>query len=301
MSDEERWGVLPGRREALASHNTSVRNNGRDDAILYYPGSGTDILHALFAAGAKARYFIFVDPADLDQSMSAHLKEKHSRLNTTEASPILGNLGISSRSAGGWMFSMQGRMRYLFHFRMAHNAFVAANRGFVCDIVFEKDFWETPDDVDLGDVLAMLRIGGHYSTNASLGILIPAMPLVGLDYVNTYQINGDQSLFRRRTATRLNWNDLGDSLRASRQVVYGLINDEKNALYYDGPQDEVAIGTELTNKKAKMLEPFTKKGITVPVALCNPLCRQIAIWAVGGAAQQYIGGIDRAFPCPPGS
>lgn len=295
MSDEDRWQVLPGRRAALAGHNTSVRNNGRDDAILYYPGSGADILHALFAAGAKTRYFIFVDPADLDQSMSAHIKEKHSRLNTTEARPILGNLRIRSQPAGGWMFSMQGRTRFLFHFRMGHDAFVAANRGFICDIVFEKDFWETADDVDLGDVLAILRVGGHYSTNASIGMLIPALRLVGLDYVNTYQVNGDQFLFQRRTATRLTWATLKIALAASQQVVFNLIQDDTNALSYDGPYNDAAIGAELTNRQAAILQPFVNQGIVVPAAVRRPLCRQIAIKAVGGAAHLYIGGIDLAF------
>lgn len=46
MSDEERWQVLSRRRAALAGHNASVRNNGRDGAILYYRGSGAGILHA---------------------------------------------------------------------------------------------------------------------------------------------------------------------------------------------------------------------------------------------------------------
>lgn len=295
MSDEERWQVLPGRRAALAGHNTSVRNNGRDDAILYYPGSGADILHALFAAGARTRYFIFVDPADLDQSMSAHVKEKHSRLNTTEARPILDSLRIRSNPAGGWMFSMQGRTRFLFHFRLGHDAFVAANRGFVCDIVFEKDFWETADDVDLGDVLAMLRVGGHYSTNASLGMLIPALRLVGLDHVNTYQVNGDQFLFQRRTATRLTWATLRIALEASQQVIFNLIEDDTNALSYDGPFNDAAIGAELINRRAAILQPFLDQGIVVPVAVERPLCRQIAVKAVGGAAHLYIGGIDRAF------
>lgn len=295
MSDEVRWQVPLDRRAKLAAHNTSVRNNGRDDAILYYPGSGADILHALFAAGAKTRYFIFVDPADLDQSMPAHIKEKHSRLNTTEARLILDDLAIRSQPAGSWMFSMQRRTRFLFHFRMGHHVFVNANRGFVCDIVFEKDFWETPDDVDLGDVLAMLRIGGHYSTNASLGMLIPALKLVGLDYVNTYQFNGHQFLFRRRTATRLTWANLSVALTASQQVVYDLIVDKTNALYFVGPHDQVAIAAELTNNQTAMLQPFADQGINVPEALSNPLCRQIAVKAVGGAALNYIGGIDRAF------
>lgn len=295
MSDEDRWEVLPSRRGALTAHNSNVRAVGRDDAILYYPGSGADVLHPLFAAGAKTRYFVFVDPDDLDQAIPARIKEKHSRLNTAEARPILTNLRISSQPAGGWMFSTQGRTRYLFHFRMGHDAFVTANPGFVCDIVFEKDFWETADEIDLATVLAMLRVGGHYSTNASLGMLMPALPLVGLEYVNTYQVNGDQFLFRRRTVTRLTWANLKAALTESQQVIYNLISDDTSALYYDGQFNTNAIGAELTANQAAMLLPFTARGIPIPAALRNPLCRQIAIKAVGGAAHNYIGGIAHAF------
>ena len=295
MSDEDRWAVPAGRRPALASHNTQVRNNGRDDAILYYPGSGADVLYPLFAAGAKARYFVFVDPLDLSISMPGAIKETHSLLNSAESAPILRNLNIASRPANTWMFSMQRRTRYLFHFRTGHDSFIAANRGFVCDIAFEKDFWESEDVIDLSDVLAILRVGGHYSTNASLGNFSSALSLVGLDFVDSYQINGDQFLYRRRTATRLNWNDLNTALDEGVQVVKDLIADDTNALSYDGPYDPVAIGAELTLRRAAMLQPFANRGINVPLPLQRPLCRQMAIKAVGGGLIAYVGGIHNAF------
>ncbi len=260
MCDEERWQVI--RRDALASHNTQVRNNGRDDVILYYPGSGVDILHALFAAGAKARYSIFVDPADLDRSLPEKIREEHSRLNGTEARNILSNLAIRSQAAAAWMFSMQRRTRYLFHFRMGHDAFIAANRGFVCDVVFEKDFWETPDEIDLAEVLAILRVGGHYSTNASLGALSTALPLVGLDYVNRNQINGWQYLYQRSAAMHLTWNNLKAALTGSLRVIQQMIVDDNSALYFDGPHNRQAMANALTQNQAAILLPSRTRAST---------------------------------------
>jgi hypothetical protein len=295
MSDEDLWKVPHNRRPGLTAHATQVRNNGRDDAILYYPGSGADVMHALFAGSSNARYFVFVDPMDLDSDLPTHIMVRHSRLNAAEAKPILGNLRIRSPAAGAWMFSMQGRTRYLFHIRMGHDQFVASNRGFVCDTVFEKDFWETADEIDLTDVLAMLRVGGHYSTNASLGLFQTALALVGLDYVNSYQFNGDQFLYRRRTATRMTWAQMKLALQGSMGVVYDLLGDDQSALYYDAPGNPQAIAQDLTQAQAAMLQAFTANGINVPLVRRRRLCYEVALRAVGGAAGTYISGIEAAF------
>ncbi|APA68701.1 hypothetical protein [Janthinobacterium sp. 1_2014MBL_MicDiv] len=297
MPDEDLWEVPVERRAGLATHNERVRSGGRDEAVLYYPGSGADILHALFATSAKTRYFIFVDPVDLDQSLRTHIKAKHSRLDMHESLPITGRLGIRSRPASGWMFSMQGKMRFLFHFNMQHDAFCKENRGFICDTVFEKDFWETEDEVELSDVLAMLRVGGHYSTNASLGLLIPILSLVGLDYVDTQIINGNQYLFKRRTATLMTWPNLRLALDESLRVVQELICEETSSLYY-GLQafNSAAINIELRANQAAILQPFLNKGITLTPPINTQLCRQLAIKAAGSEVAQYLDGINLAFP-----
>lgn len=300
MPDVDLWEVPAERRAGLAAHNARVLSGGRDDAVLYYPGSGADILHALFATSAKTRYFIFVDPVDLDQSLQNHIKARHSRLNMSESLPITSRLGIRSRPTSGWMFSMQGATRFLFHFNMQHDAFCKENRGFACDTVFEKDFWETEDEVELSDVLAMLRVGGHYSTNASLGLLIPVLSLVGLDYVDTQTINGNQYLFKRRTATLMTWPNLRLALADSLRVVQDLICEETSTLYYGLPSfNSAAISTELRANQAAILEPFLSKGITLQPPVNTKLCRQIAIKAAGGAMVQYIDGINLAFPTVP--
>lgn len=299
MPDEDRWQVPLGRRAALSAHSTRVRNDGRADGILYYPGSGTDILHALFATGSKTRYFIFVDPANLDQAMTNSIREKHSRLNTAQARTTLTNLNIHSQPAGTWMFSMQGATRFLFHFRMGHDAFLAANRGFLCDTVFEKDFWETPDDVDVGDVLRVLRLGGHYSTNASVGSLVVPLSLVGLDFVNSYQFNGDQYLFRRRTVSVRTWANVKAAINASQKVMADLMNED-GALafdYIDGAT-RLQIADQLIGQRNAILAPFQQRGIVVPLPLQNPLCRQIARKALGAIFQwnwECSIGVDIAF------
>ena len=85
--------------------------------------------------------------------------------------------------------------------------------------------------------------------------------LVGLDYVNNYQVNGHQFLFRRRTATRLTWANLKVALTASQQVVFNLIVDDTNALFYDGSHDQVALGAELTNNQAARLTVTSEASI----------------------------------------
>jgi hypothetical protein len=305
MSDEDRWNISAHRRIGMARHNVSVRNNGRDDAIIYYPGSGSDVSHPLFAAGAKARYLIFVDGGvDHSVTIAGNIKEKHSRLNATEARSILGNLNIRTAPTGAWMFSMARRTRYLFYFHMGHDRFVSDNRGFLCDIFFEKDFWETSADIDLSSVLSLLRVGGHYSTNASLGVLTGVLPLVGLDFVDSYHINGDQYLYRRRTTTRLAWDDLSSAIDEGIRIVRGLMAGEESPLSYEKfpnrtqlhlRPNHADVVAELRDKRQVILQPFTALGINVPIALRNKICRGIVVKALGDSINHCIAAVEEAY------
>jgi hypothetical protein len=299
MPDEDLWEVPEGRRASLSAHNTRVRNDGRDDAIVYYPGSGADILHALFAVGANARYFILVDPGvalpDLAQALSTEIRVKNCQVNGRESRIRLDGLKIRSEPVRAWMFVTDNRPRYLFYFRARHQEFLAANRGFVCDVVFEKDFWETADDVELDGVLKILRIGGHYSTNANMGQLKTALELMGLDYVNSWLINGHQHLYLRVTDTGLSWDNVKAATEHGVQVIQEMMVNEDSALYYGAPNNQPAIVQALAREQNTMLQRFTRLVPSMTQDMRNRLCRELAIKACGATSERYIGAIHNAF------
>src|SRR5690606_29879943 len=121
---------------------------------------------------------------------------------------------------------------------------------------FEKDFWETEDDVELDSVLQILRVGGHYSTNSSLGGVSAALHMMGLESVGEYDINGSQYLYRRRTATMLDWRRLRTALAASIRVFQELMIDDANVLCFGSGAAPARGIHELLESSPAILAPF---------------------------------------------
>lgn len=293
MTDETNWAVPQNRVGALQDHSARIRNDGSGQGVLYYPGSGADIMHALFAARHTTRYFIFADPADLAQALPNAIRQNHSALNGHEAGRILAELNVRSQPAGAWMFSVGQQTRFLFHFRTGHEAFIAANRGFRCDTVFDKDFWETANNVGLDTILAILRVSGHYSTNASIGQLRTALDLVGLRYTGQHDLNGPQYLYQRRAATAVTWAILAAALAASERVIHDLMDTDGSALEALDPGTPQEIAGELLANRAALLAPFA--ALAVPGPRQNALLKEIAHKAVG-EVWPFSGGVALAFP-----
>jgi hypothetical protein len=315
------WQVAPSdRQKALEAHNDKIRD-GRDDAILYYPGSGADIIHPLFGAGEKTRYFIFVDTKQV-MEVSAIIKEELTKSvgqpcsdldpPAHKARRILDDLKISSTADAAWTFSIRGRECFLFYFSTGHKEFLEKNGDFQCDIIFDKDPFTGTWSVDVGDILRILRVDGYYSSNDdAIAASKFALGLVGLTYVGEVNFNGPQFLYRRTEkigSSDLTRDKLEKAWHASYKVIYNLNEDEESNLYYNwedenkdkDPRDhQNGIARELAEKEDAMLEPFISLGITLTEEQRKKLCREIAMKFFHGTIKagqmDYVDGINQAF------
>jgi hypothetical protein len=279
MTADDRWNVRNDRRAGLTTANIQVRA-AREDAIVYYPGSGDDILHALFATWSRGRYYVFVDFLDLSKSIFTAIKEQgKSRLNTVESSNILRNLNIRSRADDAWMFGFEGAQRFLFWFKTGHDTFLNANPQFRCRVLFEKDFWETSAEVDLS-IIDKIEANGFYITNASIGGLQHVLKLLGLRHAATVQINGDQYVYQKSLHQIASWTTLKPIVAACKRTA-GL-----SALDDDGmPADnDAAVGT-IAAAALTIRAQFNPFHMTV--ADEKAAARELLEFGLGNAADYY--------------
>jgi hypothetical protein len=200
-NDEDRWKVGQGRAGSLSLINARITRagNGRDGAILYYPGSGDDLLHPLFATYGTVKYFVFVDTqrALANRIGQAIRCDEKTALDPSSWADHLRDLSIGSTPESGWSFRFKRSERILLHFRMGSNEFLEANRQFRYDVFFEKDFWETSDTNNLATVLTRLKAMGSYVTNGSVGARAPFLEMCGLRHTTTVQLNGEQYVWQK--------------------------------------------------------------------------------------------------------
>ncbi len=285
-ADFQRWGVK--RRDALETMNANISTNlYKSNCVLYYPGSGNDIQHALFAAYGRSTTFIFVDPqADLAEYMPTAIREESRPLDQNEKSSNLLDLKIASPADGAWAFNFNQVERRLFWFKSGHDEFLQRNSSFMCDVFFEKDFWETEAVVDIETVRLRLRQDGFYSTNASIGVLTSLLKLVGFELKATVDLNGTQWLFRFRK-TGISWTTLWEQVLAAKAEALELIFED------EGPFDPLETKEFKDDEKKQVMSQAVNAirskltTFNIPSDDLNAAIRQILEWALGAAASMY--------------
>lgn len=200
--DETQWRV-GGRAGDLKAINLRVRNDTpASDLVLFYPGSGADILHPLFAAYARTKYFVFADILlNLAESLEGAIKTRVERLSRLEADRMAAVLKITSPPTAVWTFRFKNAERHVLLFRDGSENFLTASPSFTYDIFFDKDFWETSATHPLKLVLTRLRANGFFMTNGSIGAFVPFLADLGLRYVTTQTLNGPQYVYQKIAPT----------------------------------------------------------------------------------------------------
>lgn len=213
---EAEWGLKPDRaRDLEITHGLVTSRFAFPDGILFYPGSLTDIANPLFAAYYRVKYFVFVDvwgpsPEEIAKEFSSKFPESahaqfayrgHTELESWEVTNSVVNnmlyktgISISAMIAIPHIFCrfrFDSQDRYLLYFKSGFERFLERNVCFKYDIVFDKDMWESPSRVSFDISLPKLRNRGLFISNSLGSEVIPMMPIFGLEYCGTIQMNGD--------------------------------------------------------------------------------------------------------------
>jgi hypothetical protein len=220
--DETQWKVPGGRSGALKAINLKVRNDSASlDLVVFYPGSGADILHPLFASYARAKYFVFVDILqDLESSLQTAIRsDKVHKLDTEKARALAARLNITSTATAVWKFPFKKVDRYVLLFRAGGEAFLNANGSFRYDLFFDKDFWETSTTHPLKLILFRLRANGFFTTNGSIGAYVPFLADLGLRYLTTVTLNGEQYVYQKVAPTPTDADKTEEAIEAGKKAA----------------------------------------------------------------------------------
>ncbi|HYI02393.1 hypothetical protein [Hyalangium sp.] len=204
--DEADWGVKKDRSKGLNVINSMVLNKcPHRPLVVFYPGSGDDLLHALFATATRATRFVFVDvnPSlveSFDMLLAAPRVENGARLSGKELGKAMTQLKITKvdpKKVVGWKFDFRDETRILILVIGGSKKFLEDNAEFRFDVFFEKDFWETSATNDLDWVLPHLTGDGLYVTNTSYGSLVSFLPQLGLQEECVCTLNGPMFVWRK--------------------------------------------------------------------------------------------------------
>ncbi len=298
MSAEDRWEVPQGRRNGLAETNILVKNAGQD-AVVYYPGSGSDILNPLFATYARGRYYIFVDPGVIEYKITQNLdggirEPSKAALGAQDSAKILKDLNIGSKAVNAWTFEFEGSSRFVFLFDESHDAFLAQNH-FEFDVLFEKDFWETSDTVDLKVVSTHLKTNGIYTTNSSKvgGLSAFYACLFGLEFRGQAQINGAQYTFQKtgngKAVTPEQLVIIHDQCM---QIAQASLVDEEYFMPLDFKDRDLCL-KQFGAVTDQIHEVLTPQNVTKEAA--KPIAKQFVVVAAGPQLGNYNTLINEAF------
>lgn len=176
------WKLEASRLEHLGTIDNAVSRHGCGQ-VLFYPGCGNDVPNALFACASRVTHMVFVDtnPNCLG-NMAERIHTKSAMVDKVELVLMAEKLKIVSGldQACGWQFDFRGTVRYVLFFKCGSSEFLRRNRGFCCDVFFEKDFWETSATNPLTDWLPCINLNGFYMSNSANRNLIPLLNLYGM-------------------------------------------------------------------------------------------------------------------------
>lgn len=244
--DEADWKVVKERSKGLNTINTLVLNKcPRRPLTVFYPGSGDDLLHALFSTASRATRFVFVDinaslATRFDELLAAPRVEEAARLTLKELKAEVIRLKLTKTSPKdviGWKFDFRGTTRILILVRGDSKKLLKDHADFRFDVFFEKDFWETSATNDLDWVLPHLTVDGLYVTNTNYGSLVSFLPQLGLQQECVCNLNGPMFVWRKTGVgthqTVDVQNSLGRAKTVSQNFLYGVdpdYNDLDSAL-----------------------------------------------------------------------
>lgn len=297
MSAEDRWEVPQGRRSGLAETNILVKG-ARQDAIVYYPGSGSDILNPLFATYGRGKYYIFVDPGvkeyKIEQFLDNGIREKSkAALGAQDIVKILRSLDIVSKAINAWTFEFEGSERFVFLFDQSHENFLDQNH-FEFDVLFDKDFWETQESVDLKVINSHLRTNGIYTTNSSKvgGLSAFYSCLFGLEFRGQAQVNGAQYTFQKTgIGKQVTHEQLVNIHKKCTEIAQTSLLDEEY-MPLDFRNWDLCV-TQFRAVTDQIHEALTPQNITKDAA--KAIAKQFVVVAAGAQLGNYNSHINDAF------
>jgi hypothetical protein len=126
--------------------------DGNPDGVLFYPGSGSDIMNPLLASHSNVMHFVFADTGEgmfghTIAQIQQHLDNNPKKLEngSDEYETVLNKLNLKNNKNKPIeiaRFSANGKDRYLVMSMQSDSQFLNSNETFKFDVFFDKDAYD---------------------------------------------------------------------------------------------------------------------------------------------------------------